>query len=328
MASVGQSTYLEFEKPVIELESRIRDMREFASGENVELSREIELLEKKLDRLKRETFSSLTRWQRVQLARHPLRPYVLDYIEKMTTGFMSLHGDRAYGDDQALVGGPAILGDRPVMVIGQQKGRTTKEKLANNFGMCHPEGYRKALRLMQMADQAGRPIVILIDTPGAYPGIEAEERGQAEAIARNLREMAILRVPIVIAVVGEGASGGALGIGLGDALLMMENAWYSVISPEGCAAILWPGEAAVNAPRAAEALRVTAEDMEDFGLVDRIVPEPLGGAHRDPDAAARVLRAAILEYIIELTTLSVDDLQARRRAKYRRIGVYGDDPSF
>ncbi|HUU47006.1 MAG TPA: acetyl-CoA carboxylase carboxyltransferase subunit alpha [Acidobacteriota bacterium] len=325
---MGPGTYLEFEKPVLELETRIRDMREFASGENVELSREIELLEKKLDRLTRDTFSSLTRWQRVQLARHPLRPYVLDYVQKMTTGFMSLHGDRSYGDDRALVAGPALLGDRPILIVGQQKGRTTKEKLANNFGMCHPEGYRKALRLMNLAANAGRPIVILIDTPGAFPGIGAEERGQAEAIARNMREMSLLPVPIVISVVGEGASGGALGIGVGDALLMMENAWYSVISPEGCAAILWPGEAAANAPRAAEALRVTAEDMDDFGLVDRIVPEPLGGAHRDPDQAARVLSAAILEYLVELSALPATDLLARRRAKYRRIGVYADDPSF
>jgi acetyl-CoA carboxylase carboxyl transferase subunit alpha len=325
---MGPGTYLEFEKPVLELEARIRDMREFASGENVELSREIELLERKLDRLTRETFSSLTRWQRVQLARHPLRPYAGDYIEKMTAGYVSLHGDRAYGDDRALIGGPAILCDTPVMIIGQQKGRTTKEKLVNNFGMCHPEGYRKAIRLMKLAAGAGRPIVILIDTPGAFPGIGAEERGQAEAIARNLREMSLLPVPIIIAIVGEGASGGALGVGLGDALLMMENAWYSVISPEGCAAILWPGEAAVNAPRAAEALRVSAEDLDDLGLVDRIVPEPLGGAHRAPDDAARILRAAILEYIVELSALPADELLARRRAKYRRVGVYEDDPSF
>jgi acetyl-CoA carboxylase carboxyl transferase subunit alpha len=325
---MGPGTYLEFEKPVLELEARIRDMREFASGENVELSGEILLLERKLDRLRRDTFSSLTRWQRVQLARHPLRPYVLDYVEKMTTGYMSLHGDRAYGDDRAMVTGPAVIGDRPVMIIGQQKGRTTKEKLAHNFGMAHPEGYRKALRMMKMAAKSGRPIVILIDTPGAFPGVEAEERGQAEAIARNLREMSLLPVPIVMAVVGEGASGGALGIGVGDALLMMENAWYSVISPEGCASILWPGEAAVNAPRAAEALKVTADDLDDFGLVDRIVPEPLGGAHRDPDEAARLLRAAILEYLVDLGRLPVDELLARRRAKYRSVGVYDDDPTF
>lgn len=325
---MGPGTYLEFEKPVLELEARIRDVREFASGENVELSGEILLLERKLDRLRRDTFSSLTRWQRVQLARHPLRPYVLDYVEKMTTGYMSLHGDRAYGDDRAMVTGPAVIGDRPVMIIGQQKGRTTKEKLAHNFGMAHPEGYRKALRMMKMAAKSGRPIVILIDTPGAFPGVEAEERGQAEAIARNLREMSLLPVPIVMAVVGEGASGGALGIGVGDALLMMENAWYSVISPEGCASILWPGEAAVNAPRAAEALKVTADDLDDFGLVDRIVPEPLGGAHRDPDEAARLLRAAILEYLVDLGRLPVDELLARRRAKYRSVGVYDDDPTF
>jgi acetyl-CoA carboxylase carboxyl transferase subunit alpha len=325
---MSPGTYLDFEKPVAELEARIRDMREFAQGENVELSREIRLLERKLERLKRETFSGLTPWQRVQLARHPLRPGSLDYVEKMTTGFLALHGDRAFGDDRALISGPAMLGDRPVMIVGQQKGRTTKEKLANNFGMCHPEGYRKALRLMKLAAKFGRPIVILIDTPGAFPGIGAEERGQAQAIAWNLREMSLLPVPVVIAVVGEGASGGALGIGLGDRLLMMENAWYSVISPEGCAAILWPGEAAANAPRAAEALRLTAEDLTEFGIVDRVVPEPLGGAHRDPDTAASFLRATILDCLVELSAVPIPDLLGRRRAKYRQVGVFGEDDTF
>ncbi|HWO56962.1 MAG TPA: acetyl-CoA carboxylase carboxyltransferase subunit alpha [bacterium] len=321
-------SYLDFEKPVMELEARIRDMREFAHGENVELSREIRLLERKLEKLKKDTFSSLTRWQRVQLARHPMRPITLDYIERMTTGFMPLHGDRGYGDDRALIGGPAMMGDWPVMILGQQKGRTTKEKLANNFGMMHPEGYRKAMRLMRMAEKSGRPIVILIDTPGAFPGIQAEERGQAEAIARNLRDMSLLPVPIVICVIGEGASGGALGIGIGDKLLMMENAWYSVISPEGCAAILWPGEAAANAPKAAEALRVSAEDLNELGLVDQIIPEPLGGAHRDPDQSAVFLKSAILGALVELSALDVPTLIARRRAKYRNIGVYGEDETF
>lgn len=321
-------SYLDFEKPVIELEAKIRDMRDFAQGENVELSREIKLLEKKLERLKKDTFSALTRWQRVQLARHPLRPSTIDYIERITTDFHSLHGDRGYGDDRALIGGPALLGDRPVVIMGQQKGRTTKEKLANNFGMMHPEGYRKAMRLMRMAEKGGRPVVILIDTPGAFPGIQAEERGQAEAIARNLRDMSLLPIPIVIAVIGEGASGGALGIGIGDKLLMMENAWYSVISPEGCAAILWPGEAAANAPKAAEALRVTAEDLNEMGLVDQIVQEPLGGAHRDPDEAALFLKTAILDTLVELTGLDHATLIARRRAKYRNIGVFGDDGTF
>jgi len=325
---MGPGTYLDFEKPVLELEARIRDMRAFADDENVELSKEILLLERKLDKLKRETFSGLSRWQRVQLARHPLRPYSQDYIDKMTTGFLSLHGDRAFGDDRALVAGPAMLGDWPVMMIGQQKGRSTKEKLANNFGMCHPEGYRKALRLMAMASRSGRPIVILIDTPGAFPGIGAEERGQAEAIARNLREMALMQVPIVVAIIGEGASGGALGIGLGDRVLMMENSWYSVISPEGCASILWRGEGAVNAPRAAEALKVAAEDLIELGIVDRIVPEPLGGAHRDPGEAANLLRAVLLENLIELSSHSPEDLIARRRLKYRRMGVYSEDGTF
>ncbi len=321
-------SYLDFEKPVIELEAKIRDMRDFAQGENVELSREIRLLEKKLDRLKRETFSTLSRWQRVQLARHPMRPSTIEYIERITTDFISLHGDRGYGDDRALVGGPAFLGDRPVIIMGQQKGRTTKEKLANNFGMMHPEGYRKAMRLMRMAEKGGRPVVILIDTPGAFPGIQAEERGQAEAIARNLRDMSLLPVPIVIAVIGEGASGGALGIGIGDRLLMMENAWYSVISPEGCAAILWPGEAAANAPKAAESLRVTAEDLNEMGLVDQIVQEPLGGAHRDPSEAAVFLKTAILDTLVELSGLDVTALIAKRRSKYRNIGVFGDDETF
>ncbi|HEX9751517.1 MAG TPA: acetyl-CoA carboxylase carboxyltransferase subunit alpha [candidate division Zixibacteria bacterium] len=325
---MAAGSFLDFEKPVVELEKRIRDMREFASGENVELSREIGLLERKLDKLKRETFSSLSRWQRVQLARHPLRPVAPDYIEKMTKEFVSLHGDRGFGDDRAMVAGPAMLGDRPVMMIAQNKGRTTKEKVTNNFGMCHPEGYRKALRLMKLASNSGRPVVVLVDTPGAYPGVEAEERGQAEAIARNLREMAILTVPVVVCVVGEGASGGALGIGIGDAILMMENAWYSVISPEGCASILWPGEAAENAPRAAEALKLTADDLSEMGLIDRIIPEPLGGAHRDPDNAASMLRSAILDAIIELTALSEADLLSRRRGKYRVIGVYSEDKTF
>ncbi|MBI3873248.1 MAG: acetyl-CoA carboxylase carboxyltransferase subunit alpha [candidate division Zixibacteria bacterium] len=325
---MGPGTYLDFEKPVVELEAKIRDIREFARGESVELSRELHLLERKLERLRQDTFSNLSRWQRVQLARHPMRPCSQDYIDKMTTGFVPLHGDRAYGDDRALIGGPAMLGDRPIMILGQQKGRTTKEKLANNFGMCHPEGYRKAMRLMILASKFGRPVVILIDTPGAFPGIQAEERGQAEAIARNLREMSILPVPIIVSVVGEGASGGALGIGIGDRLLMLENAWYSVISPEGCAAILWPGEAAANAPRAAEALRVTAEDMSEFGLVDRIVPEPLGGAHRDPNTAASLLHATILECLVELSPQPVDDLLARRRDKYRRVGVFAEDETF
>jgi len=325
---MGPGTYLDFEKPVLELEARIRDMRAFADDENVELSKELHLLEGKLDKLKRETFSSLTRWQRVQLARHPLRPYSLDYIDKMTEGFLSLHGDRAYGDDRALVGGPTVLGDWPVMILGQQKGRTTKEKLANNFGMCHPEGYRKAMRLMNMAARYGRPIVILIDTPGAFPGIEAEERGQAEAIARNLREMSLLPVPVVIAIIGEGASGGALGIGLGDRVLMLENAWYSVISPEGCAAILWREQGASNAPKAAEALKLVADDLIALGVVDQIVPEPLGGAHRDPVKAAGILKAILLDNLVELSRLSPEELVARRRAKYRQMGVFAEDDTF
>ncbi|MBD3297484.1 MAG: acetyl-CoA carboxylase carboxyltransferase subunit alpha [candidate division Zixibacteria bacterium] len=325
---MGPGAYLEFEKPVLELEARIKDMQAFANDENVELTKEIVLLERKLEKLKRETFSSLTRWQRVQLARHPMRPYSRDYIERMTTGFISLHGDRAFGDDRALIGGPAILGDWPVMILGQQKGRTTKEKLANSFGMCHPEGYRKAMRLMRLAARFGRPIVILIDTPGAFPGIGAEERGQAEAIARNLRDMALLPVPVVIAIIGEGASGGALGIGVGDRIVMMENAWYSVISPEGCAAILWREAGAQNAPRAAESLKLAADDLIDLGIVDQIIPEPLGGAHRDAAEAASVLKAVLLDALVELSSLTVEELIARRRTKFRQMGVYAEDDTF
>jgi len=325
---MASTAYLDFEKPVLELEARIRDMQAFANDENVELSKEIKLLERKLEKLRLETFSSLTRWQRVQLARHPLRPYTRDYIERMTSQFLSLHGDRGFGDDNAMVAGPALLGDWPVLILGQQKGRTTKEKLSNNFGMCHPEGYRKALRLMQMAAKFGRPIIILIDTPGAFPGIGAEERGQAEAIARNLRDMSLLPVPIVIAIIGEGASGGALGIGMGDRILMLENSWYSVISPEGCAAILWREEGAANAPKAAEALRLAAEDLMELGIIDQIVPEPLGGAHRDADGAAKVLKSVLLDALIELHAVPPEQLIARRRAKYRDMGVFSEDDTF
>ena len=311
---------LEFEKPIAELEKKILEMREFAQGESIELTREIESLEHKLDKLTREIYSNLNRWQRVQLARHPKRPYTLDYIEHMTEGFIELHGDRGYGDDKAVVCGPARFYGHRVMIIGQQKGRDTKSKLYRNFGMMHPEGYRKALRMMKLAEKFSLPILIFIDTPGAYPGIEAEERGQAEAIAKNIKEMARLTVPIIISIIGEGASGGALGIGVGDVILMLENSWYSVISPEGCAAILWRD--AAKAPDAAEALKLTAPDLIDLNIVDKIVPEPAGGAHRNHTGAANILGSEIKLYLDALLELSTEELLEKRLEKFRKMGVF------
>ena len=312
--------YLDFEKPIYDLEKKIQDMKDFADGENVELAEEVKLLEGKLEKLKKETYSKLSRWQRVQLARHPKRPRSLDYINLMMTDFVELHGDRGFADDKAVIGGFAKLGNSPVMVVGQQKGKDTKENLYRNFGMCNPEGYRKGLRLMQLAARFGKPIIILIDTPGAFPGIGAEERGQAEAIAKNLREMTKLPVPIIINIIGEGASGGALGFGIGDKILMLENSWYSVISPEGCAAILWRDSA--KAPQAAEALKLTAWDLIELGIIDRIVPEPIGGAHRDYEESARILKNEIKLALEELFNLEPKDLIEKRIAKFRKMGSY------
>ncbi len=312
--------YLDFEKPILDLEKRIQDMKDFASGESLELSREIHLLERRRDRLQQEIYSKLTRWQRVQLARHPLRPHSFDYINLMSTDFVELHGDRGFRDDKALVGGFGKIEGKPVMFIGQQKGRDTKQKLYRNFGMMHPEGYRKALRLMQLASRFDKPIVILVDTPGAFPGIGAEERGQAEAIARNLREMFRLKVPITINIVGEGASGGALGIGIGDRVLMLENSWYSVISPEGCAAILWRDSS--KAPLAAEALKLSAFDLEELKVIDRIIPEPLGGAHRNLKGAADILKKEIIKDLDELSKLGRGELLEKRIEKFRKMGVF------
>jgi acetyl-CoA carboxylase carboxyl transferase subunit alpha len=314
--------YLDFEKPILELQKKISDMKEFSRVENIELGSEIKSLEGKLTKMQDSIFANLTRWQRVQLARHPKRPYTLDYIKMITTDFVELHGDRCFADDKALVGGLARLDDRPVMILGQQKGRDTKAKLYRNFGMANPDGYRKALRLMRIAAKFGRAIVILIDTPGAFPGIGAEERGQAESIARNLREMTNLEVPIVIVIIGEGASGGALGIGLGDRVYMMENSWYSVISPEGCAAILWRD--AAKAPEAAEALKLTANDVMGLGLIDGIISEPKGGAHTDPPAAAAALKEWVMRTLIELDQLSPEELIMQRIQKYRRMGVFSE----
>ena len=313
---------MDFERPITELEKKISDMKDFSVGESVELSGEIASLQKKLEKLRGDVYSKLTRWQKVQIARHPLRPYSMDYIRLLSEGFLELHGDRGYGDDKALVGGFARIGGKSLMIIGQQKGRDTKEKLIHNFGMMHPEGYRKALRLFYMAQKFKTPILILIDTPGAYPGIEAEERGQAEAIARNIREMAVLEVPIVVVIIGEGASGGALGIGLGDRIIMLEYSWYSVISPEGCAAILWRD--AAKAPDAAEALKVTSQDVLELGVIDQIIPEPSGGAHNDPEKTAESMKIEILKSISELEKLSTEQLIEQRIKKYRIMGVFDE----
>ena len=303
----------QLEKPVLELEAQIRTMEMDPSQ-----TKEREKLEKKLDKLKADLFTNLTDWQRAQLARHPKRPYTLDYLERICERFDELHGDRRFGDDAAIVAGMGWIEGNPVMIIGQQKGRDTKQKILRNFGMPKPEGYRKALRLMKTAEKFQRPILCLIDTPGAYPGVDAEERGQAEAIARNLLEMAKLEVPVVAVVIGEGGSGGALALGVADRVLMMENAIYSVISPEGCASILWKD--ASQAPKAAAALKLTAPHLLELGVIDGIVKEPLGGAHSNFDAAAAALKEAIIEAFSELSELSAEQLVEERYQKFARMG--------
>jgi acetyl-CoA carboxylase carboxyl transferase subunit alpha len=308
---------LDFEKPILELEQKMEEMRRYA--ENPEVAAEIVKLEKRVIQLQQSVFSNLTRWQRVQLARHPDRPYALDYLQLMTTEFLELHGDRSFRDDKAVVGGFARLGKWSVMFIGQQKGRDTKSNIFRNFGMPNPEGYRKALRLMKLAEKFGRPVVTLLDTPGAFPGLEAEERGQAEAIARNLMEMARLRVPILVVIIGEGASGGALGLGIGDRILMLENAWYSVISPESCSSILWRSWEFKE--QAAEALQLTAEDLKKQGVIDLIVPEPPGGAHRNHEKMASILKEILLEELKSLTRLKPEKLIERRIEKFSKMGV-------
>jgi acetyl-CoA carboxylase carboxyl transferase subunit alpha len=304
----------------MELEKKISDMRDFSAGESIELDSEISSLEKKLKRLREETYSSLTRWQCVQLSRHPRRPHTLDYVKLITTEFIELHGDRGFADDKALVGGFARIDGDPVMIVGQQKGRDTKAKLYRNFGMAHPEGYRKARRLFYLAEKFNVPIIIFVDTPGAYPGIAAEERGQAEAIAKNIQVMFQIKVPIVVIIIGEGASGGALGIGVGDRVYMLQYSWYSVISPEGCAAILWRD--AAKAPEAAEALRVTSPDLLELKIADKIIPEPPSGAHNDPAEAARLVKEEIIRTLAELKQKPVDQLLAERLQKYRAMGVF------
>lgn len=311
---------LDFERPILELERKIEDLRKFAQDEELEFAEEIRTLEEKSITLKKEIYSNLTRWQRVQLARHPRRPYALDYINMMLTDFIELHGDRGFGDDKAIVSGLAKLDQTAIVVVGQQKGRDTKENLARNFGMPHPEGYRKALRLMKLAEKFDRPILSLVDTPGAYPGIGAEERGQAEAIARNLREMATLPVPIIVVVIGEGASGGALGIGVGDRILMLENTWFSVISPEGCAAILW--RSAEERERAAEALKLAPKDLLELEIIDEIIPEPLGGAHREPNQTVQILKERLQFHFQQLAQLSPEQLIEQRIKKYEKMGSF------
>ena len=312
--------YLDFERPLVELEKKISDMKDFSTGGGVQLDSEIKSMREKLDQLRTEIYSSLTRWQRVQLSRHPRRPHSLDFIKLMTTDFVELHGDRNFSDDHALIGGFAKVDGNKVMIVAQEKGRDTKDKLRRNFGMAHPEGYRKALRLFKLAEKFGVPILILIDTPGAYPGIGAEERGQAWAIAENIRALFRIKVPIVIVILGEGASGGALGIGVGDRILVLEYAWYSVISPEACAAILWRDSA--KGPEAAEALKPTAETLLRLGVVDKVVPEPPSGAHNDPVEAARLVKIDVLTALAELKDKPVAELLEERLLKFRAMGEY------
>ena len=312
---------LDFEKPVVELEKKIQELRNFVSEKKIDLSSEIGRLEEKLEHLKKDTYSNLSAWQKVQIARHPLRPYTLDYINMMMTDFVELHGDRIFSDDKAIIAGLAKLENQKVAVIGHQKGRDTKENLRRNFGCAHPEGYRKALRLMQLAESFNLPVVIFIDTPGAYPGIGAEERGQAQAIALNLREMACIQTPIISTVIGEGGSGGALGIGVADRVMVMENAYYSVISPEGCAAILW--KSGSRAPDAAEVLKLTAVDLLKMGIIDEIIPEPLGGAHRDPQKMTETLKEALLRNLKALKVQSKEKIVELRYEKFRSIGSLG-----
>lgn len=311
---------LDFEKPIIELEKKIQELRSFNSGKKVNISSEIKQLEEKLAHLKKETYDNLTAWQKVQIARHPQRPYTLDYIKMIATDFIELHGDRLFSDDKALIAGFAKIDNHKVMVMGHQKGRDTKENLKRNFGCAHPEGYRKALRIMQMAEKFGLPVVIFIDTPGAYPGIGAEERGQAQAIALNLREMMNINTPLIATVIGEGGSGGALGIGIADRVFVLENAYYSVISPEGCAAILW--KSGSKAPEAAEVLRLTAQDLLKMKIIDEIINEPLGGAHREPEKMAQSIKEAIQSNLKDLKSLNREDLLKGRYKKFRSIGEF------
>tara|TARA_B110000879_G_scaffold80867_1_gene112238 strand:- start:645 stop:1589 length:945 start_codon:yes stop_codon:yes gene_type:complete len=311
---------LDFEKPISELESKLNDMKQLAVESDVDVSLAIKKLEENIISLKNDTFKNLTRWQRIQLSRHPDRPYTLDYIYEITSEFIELHGDRNVGDDRAVVGGFAEIDGETIMIIGQQKGRNTKQRQERNFGMANPEGYRKALRLMKLAEKFNKPIVTLIDTPGAFPGIEAEERGQGEAIAKNLKEMFTLRVPVICVVIGEGASGGALGMAIGDKVLMMENAWYSVISPENCSTILW--RSWDYKEQAADVLKPTAKDMLKLKLIDGIIKEPLGGAHTNLKESAIFLKKALMSNLESLKKKSSEERIADRMDKFGSMGVY------
>jgi len=312
---------LDFEKPIIELEKKIQELKGFISDKKIDLSFEVKRLEEKLERLREDTYGNLTAWQRVQIARHPQRPYTQDYINMIMTDFIELHGDRSFSDDKAMVGGFAKIDQQKIIVIGHQKGRDTKENLRRNFGCAHPEGYRKALRLMQLAEEFNLPIVVFIDTPGAYPGVGAEERGQAQAIALNLREMVSIATPIIAIVIGEGGSGGALGIGIADRVCVLENAYYSVISPEGCAAILWKNGS--KAPEAAQVLKLTGPDLLTMGIIDEIIPEPLGGAHTDPQRMGEIMKETINNNLEGLVPLKKDELLKLRYKKFRGMGAIG-----
>lgn len=316
-------TFLDFEQPIAELYEQIDNLQKIGKKTNMDIDPMMAELQRKLEITKKELYSNLSRWQRVQLSRHPERPYTLHYLNEMCTHFTELHGDRTFGDDKAIVGGFGNLDGKTVMFIGHQKGIDTKSRQYRNFGMANPEGYRKALRLMKLAEKFGKPVVCLIDTPGAYPGIEAEERGQAEAIARNLFEMAQLEVPIVCVIIGEGASGGALGIGVGDKILMLENTWYSVISPESCSSILW--RSWEQKEKAAEELKLTAKDMLHFGLIDEIVPEPIGGAHNDAKSMASTVKQTILKHINNLEQLDASVRIVQRIEKFANMGEYIED---
>jgi len=326
----SRSRYLlDFEKPLVELEKKLDEMRAI-DAPDVDLSEGIKMLEARVDELRTSIYKNLTRWQRVQIARHPLRPYTLDYINALTNGFVELRGDRVFGDDPAIVSGFATFGganygyrDRTILVVGHQKGRDTKQRKKRRFGMPNPEGYRKAQRLMKLAAKFSKPVLCLLDTPGAYPGMDAEERGQAEAIARNLFEMARLPVPIIVVIIGEGASGGALGIGVGDRMLMLENAWYSVIAPESCSSILW--RSWDYKEEAARALKLTAADLREIGIIDTILKEPVGGAHRDPDFTYSIVGKAVASVIEELGALSVEKLLQKRHARLDKVGHFSEN---
>lgn len=311
---------LDFEKPILELEAKIEELKKLSSNKKIDLGPEIKKQEQKIEKMKEDIYNNLTDWQRVQIARHPDRPYTMDYIQMIASGFVELHGDRLFAEDLAMIGGLAQINGFNVMIIGHQKGRDTKENIQRNFGCAHPEGYRKAMRLMKLAEKFHLPIVVFIDTPGAYPGLGAEERGQAQAIASNLKDMIMIDTPIIATVIGEGGSGGAIGIGVADRVCILQNAYYSVISPEGCASILWRNS--VKAPEAANALKLTANHLLKFGIVDEVVPEPMGGAHRDPEETAASLKKTILKHLKKLVGLSSKELLEQRYHKFRQIGVF------